>query len=163
MSHAQPPAREGFRVTGRHVLAGILAFFSVVIAVDVVFTVLAVRTFPGAVSVTPYEDGLLYNRKLARMSAQEQLGWRLAAAPIPGGVALELRDHAGAPLTGLSISGQLQRPATEHGRQALTFREAVPGRYVASAERFDGVWDLTAVARDPQGRSLEAERRLTWP
>ncbi|CAN7557504.1 FixH family protein [Phenylobacterium sp. LjRoot219] len=163
MSHAEPDTRPGFRITGWHVLAGVVGFFAVVIAVDVVFTVLAVRTFPGTVSVTPYEDGLLYNRKLARIAAQEELGWRAAAAAEPLAVSLEVRDRAGAPLSGLAVTGRLERPATEQDRKALTFREVSPGRYRAPAGGLSGAWDLTVEARDPAGRSLEAERRLTWP
>lgn len=163
MSQAAPTARAGFRITGWHVLAGVAGFFAVVIAVDVVFTVLAVRTFPGEVSVTPYEDGLLYNRKLAKMDAQAQLGWRAAASAEPGRVVLELRDRTGAPLTGLVVAGRLERPATEAGRKPLQFRETAPGVYVAAPGPLSGAWDLTAAARDGAGHSFEAERRLTWP
>lgn len=163
MSHAAPAPRTGFRVTGWHVLAGVLSFFAMVIAVDVVFTVLAVRTFPGEVSVTPYEDGLLYNRKLARMEAQAELGWRAAASAEPGRVVVELRDGAGAPLSGLAVSGQLERPATEAGKKPLRFAETAPGVYVATPGGLSGTWDLSAAAQDAAGRRLEAERRLTWP
>jgi nitrogen fixation protein FixH len=145
------------------VLSALVGFFLVVIGVDATFTVLAVRTFPGQVSVTPYEDGLLYNRKLAQLAAQEKLGWRAAAAAVPGGVAVELRDHAGAPLGGLRVEGVLERPATESGRTTLRFRETAPGLYAAQAAGLAGTWDLTVTASDAGGRRMEAERRLTWP
>ena len=64
MSTTGSSERIGFQVRGWHVWAGVAAFFAVVIAVDATFTVLALRTFPGQVSVTPYEDGLLYNRRI---------------------------------------------------------------------------------------------------
>ncbi|MBS0332957.1 MAG: FixH family protein, partial [Proteobacteria bacterium] len=63
----------GFRLRGWHVLAMVVGFFTVVIAVDTSFAVMAYRTHPGEVSVTPYEDGLIYNRKLAQLRAQETL------------------------------------------------------------------------------------------
>jgi nitrogen fixation protein FixH len=161
MSQAHAPS--GFRLTGWHVLAMIVGFFATVIAVDVTFTVLAVRTFPGEVSVTPYEDGLLYNRTLAQLAAQEKLGWRAAAAAEAGQVIVELRDRGGAPLSGLTLSGKLERPATEAGRKQLAFREVRPGLYAAAPGGLAGTWDLTAVATDGRGRRFEAERRLTWP
>ena len=154
--------RPGFRVRGWHVLAGVVAFFTVVIGVDVVFTVLALRTFPGQVSVTPYEDGLLYNRHIARLEAQERLGWEASAEAVPGGVALEFRDAAGAPVRGLKITGRLERPATEAGRIALVFAETAPGRYVARGGILTGAWDLTTEAKGPDGEAFAAERRLTW-
>jgi nitrogen fixation protein FixH len=166
MSHASaatPAPRRSFRLTGWHVLACLVAFFGAVIAVDVSFTVLAVRTFPGEVSVTPYEDGLLYNRKLAQLAAQEKLGWRASAVAQAGAVVVRVRDRTGAAVRGLSLQGRLERPATEAGRKALGFVEAAPGTYVAKPGPLAGTWDLTAEASDRRGRRLEAERRLTWP
>jgi nitrogen fixation protein FixH len=163
MSQAEIPADSGFRLTGWHVLAITLGFFATVIGVDIVFTVLAVRTFPGEVSVTPYEDGLLYNRKLAQVAAQAQLGWRAGAAALPGRVVLELRDHADAPVGGLTVTGKLERPATEAGHKVLVFREVAPGVYAAAPGELAGAWDLTAEAHDRAGHRFEAERRLTWP
>lgn len=153
----------GFRVRGWHVLAGVVGFFAVIVAVDMSFLVMALRTFPGQVSVTPYEDGLLYNRHIARLEAQDRLGWRAFAEAQPGEVRIELRDQEGRPLRGLAVSGRLERPATEAGRVTLTFVETAPGQYRAPSGRIAGAWDLTAEARAPTGEPFLAERRLTWP
>jgi nitrogen fixation protein FixH len=163
MSAADTPARPGFTIRGWHVLAGVTAFFTVVIGVDASFTVMALRTFPGQVSVTPYEDGLLYNRRIAQLEAQERLGWRAAAAAAPGEVVMTFQDRAGRPLAGLVLTGRLERPATEAGRVMLRFAEAGEGRYVAPAGRLSGAWDLTVEARGPAGGAFLAERRLIWP
>lgn len=163
MSLVPPAPRRPFEVRGWHVLVGVSAFFAVVFAVDVGFTVMAIRTFPGQVSVTPYEDGLLYNRHIAQVEAQERLGWRAAAGAEAGQVALRFQDRAGRPLTGLTIVGRLERPATEAGRLDLRFVEVGDGRYVAPTGRIAGAWDLTAHARGPSGGSFLAERRLSWP
>jgi len=156
-------ARRSFEIRGWHVLAGVSAFFAVVIAVDTSFAVLAYRTFPGQVSVTPYEDGLLYDRHIAQLEAQTRLGWRAAAAAEPGQVALIFRDRDGRPLRSLAVTGKLERPATEAGRIPIRFVEAGPGRYTAPAGRIAGTWDLTAEAHGPTGGAFIAERRLTWP
>ena len=152
----------GFRLTGWHVLAGMVAFFAVVIGLDVSFAVIAYRTHPGQVSVTPYEDGLLYNRHEAQMRAQAALGWQAAAASTATGVVFEVRDRDGRPVRGLAVTAKLERPATEAGRLTPAFRETAPGRYEAALGRLSGAWDLTAEARDPAGHSFTAERRLTW-
>lgn len=163
MTAADEPETDGFRIKGWHVFAGVAAFFSVVIAVDGAFTVIALKTFPGQVSASPYEDGLLYNRKIAALKAQEALGWRAAAGAEPGQVVVEFVNEAGRPLSGLTVEGQLKRPATEAGRLSLTFAETQPGRYVAPTGRISGAWDLTSQARDGRGALFAAERRLTWP
>lgn len=157
------PPRPGFRLNGWHVLAIVTAFFAVVIAVDVAFVVMAVKTFPGEVSATPYEDGLAYNRSFEQLRAQERLGWRATAAAEPGAVTVEMRDRSGQPLQGLAVTGDLQHPATEAGRVILSFHETRPGRYVAHPGDLTGAWDLTATAASPAGARFIAERRLTWP
>ncbi len=152
----------GFRLRGWHVAAGVCAFFAVVIGVDASFTVMALRSHPGEVSVTPYEDGLLYNRHIAQMEAQARLGWRASAAAEPGLVVVEIRDAVGDPVRGLTVTGTLKRPATESGRVSPRFEEAAPGRYEAPAGAVTGAWDLVAEARDGRGALFTAERRLTW-
>jgi nitrogen fixation protein FixH len=163
MSVSTPQPHRGFRITGWRFLAMIVGFFLVVITVDMSFAVLAYRTHPGEVSVTPYEDGLVYNRKLAQMRAQAALGWRAAAGPEAGKVVVILEDAAKRPISGLTVTGKLERPATETGRITPRFVEAAPGRYEAAERGLTGAWDLTAVAQDSAGHSFELERRLAWP
>ncbi len=162
MSVVQANESVGFRVRGWHVAAGVSAFFAVVIGVDAAFTVMAIRSNPGQVSVTPYEDGLLYNRRIAQMDAQARLGWRASAAAEPGRVVVRFVDAEGAPVRGLELSARLERPATEAGRIAPAFRETTPGRYEAAVS-LAGTWDLSAEARDGRGAVFLAERRLSWP
>ncbi|WP_333586591.1 FixH family protein [Phenylobacterium sp.] len=153
----------GFRIKGWHVLVAMIAFFAVITAVNAVFITAALRTFPGEVSVTPYEDGLAYNARLAQQAAQAELGWRAAAAAMVDGVEVQLVDSQGHPLTGLEVTALLQRPATETGAQTLALSETAPGVYGAQAHALAGVWDLTFKAVAPGGQTFEAQRRLTWP
>ena len=63
------PRRSGPVLKGWHVLAGFLVFFGVDIAVNTVFMVSAYRTFPGEISMTPYEDGIAFNASLRQRRA----------------------------------------------------------------------------------------------
>ncbi len=160
MPQAEP---RGFRINGWHVLAMFVIFFGVDIAINTGFVIMSVKTFPGQVSVTPYEDGLLHDKAVAQFEAQQRLGWRAIAGQDAGTVFVEMRGRDGQPLSGLTVSGKLERPATEAGRIVLNLHETRPGRYVARPGGLAGVWDLSAVATDPVGHRFEAERRLTWP
>lgn len=153
----------GYRVRGWHVLAILVAFFGIVTAVNVVMITSAIRTFPGQVSVTPYEDGVAYNKTLAQMAAQEKLGWRAAASVEGGQVVVHLRDRADAPVEGLRVTGRLEHPATESGRLTPAFKETAPGVYVAQPGVLNGAWDLTFDATDKAGHRFEGQRRLMWP
>ncbi|MBA4805713.1 MAG: FixH family protein [Brevundimonas sp.] len=152
-----------FTIKGWHVAAGVTAFFAMIIAVDAAFLTLAYRTHPGQVASKPYEAGLLYNAELKRQRRQAELGWRAAAEARPQGLAVWLRDRDGQPLTGLTVSADLQRPATEQGRTRLDLSEAEPGLYVAQRAGLSGTWDAAVAARDAAGRDFTASRRLTWP
>lgn len=156
-------SRPGFQVRGWHVAAGVCAFFAVVIGVDMSFAVMAYRTHPGQVSVTPYEDGLLYDKHISQQRAQARLGWRATAAAAPGVVILEFADRGNQPVPHLAVTAKLERPATEAGRITPKFRETAPGRYEASVGGITGAWDVSAEARGPSGAVFVAERRLTWP
>jgi nitrogen fixation protein FixH len=162
MSKTLPSERP---LTGRHVLMITVGFFLAVFAVDGVFVYRAIATFPGEVSATAYEDGLAYDRTLAARDRSAALGWKVevAAGAVPGRVIARISDAAGAPLAGLTVSGDLTRPATDAGRKRLEFRPLRPGVYQAEAGIGRGGWDLTLEARDGRGRAFEARRRLVWP
>lgn len=153
----------GFRIKGWHVLTGMIAFFGIVTAVNTVMITQAYRTFPGQVSVTPYEDGVAYNRKLKQMSAQAALGWRASAAVENQAVMVRIHDKAGAPVSGLKLRGKMERPATESGRITPNFTEIAPGVYQARPGGLQGAWDLTFDAANAKGERFEGERRLMWP
>jgi nitrogen fixation protein FixH len=163
MSAAQPRA-----LTGRHVLFAILGFFVAVISVNVVFIVMAVRTFPGEDVRRSYLQGLQYNATLAERREQAALGWRVNAAFRVGeqGEQLEvtLRDAQGVPIGDALVEGELRRPTTAEHDQALVFASAGEGRYRAPVSDVDdGVWRLRARATTGQDRVFDFEAELTWP
>ena len=162
MTVPAPPARPSFVIRGWHVAVGVVGFFAVVIGVDASFLVLAYRTHPGQVEAKPYETGLIYNAELARIRAQEALGWRAGAEARANGLEVVLEDRQGRPLSGLRVSALLQRPATEQGRSDVVLKETAPGRYEVRRV-LSGAWDVRVEADGGAGRRFIAERRLTWP
>lgn len=162
MTPPAPPTRPPFTIKGWHVGAAVVAFFVLVIGVDMGFLMMAYRSHPGQVAARPYEAGLIYNAELERLRAQEALGWRAGAEARPGGLEVLLQDRDGQPLTGLKVSATLQRPATEQGRTELTLKETAPGVYTAG-HGLSGVWDARIEAAGAAGEQFVAERRLTWP
>jgi nitrogen fixation protein FixH len=156
-----------FELKGVHVLAIVVAFFGVVIAVNVGFAVQAYSTFPGEVDAAPFESGVAFNHTLAQRDEERTLGWRAKVATSVGEAGrIELKvtiaDMGGAPIRGLALAGKLERPATEAGRLDARFTESKPGVYEASAPGSPGAWDLTITGVDHTGRPFEAVRRLQW-
>ena len=156
----------GYRVRGWHVLAMILAFFGFIIAVNVTFATIAVRSFPGEDVRRSYLQGIQYNDTLEQRREQAALGWQANAslAPSAEGAVLEivLRDRDGAPINGATVTGEIQWPSTDSLDRAATFEAQGEGRYVARlADLHPGRWRLRAHAQRDAG-SLDFEAELTW-
>lgn len=153
-----------FTIKGWHVLAGLVLFFGIIIAVDSLFITLAYRTFSGEAAKNPYEAGLLYNRTLAQRQREAALGWSATIADGAGDrVLVRVADRDGKPLEGLTVIGALERPATTRGSRAVRFMAVAPGVYQADAAPLDGAWDLHVTIRNADGALFEADRRLVRP
>ena len=68
------------RFSGWHATAILVAFFGVVIAVNVTMAMVATRTFGGTVVDNSYVASQNYNAWLAEGRRQKQLGWNVAAS-----------------------------------------------------------------------------------
>jgi len=157
-----------FRLNGKHVLASLLLFFAVIIAINVAFAVAAVRTFPGEDERRSYTQGLRYNDLLAERRAQAEMGWRaygaLEASADGALLTVDLRDREDRPVEGAALSGVLRWPPREAGDRTLEFSAQGNGRYVARVGSLSaGRWDLRARAEDEAGHAVNFEAELTWP
>ncbi|MBL8538579.1 MAG: FixH family protein [Hyphomonadaceae bacterium] len=153
---------------GWHVLAAMLAFFGLVIAVNVVFAVFAINSFPGEDVRRSYLQGIQYNDTLAQRRAQAALGWRADVRFVEGSggdAALEvaLFDREGHPIDGVVLNGALQWPTDARRDQAIEFRHVGSGRYVAALPSLtEGRWRLRARA-ERGAEALDFEAELSWP
>jgi nitrogen fixation protein FixH len=116
------------RFTGRHAAMALIAFFGVVIAVNITMAMFATRTFGGVVVENSYVASQQYNRWLAAAERQRNLGWNIStsiddARRVTVGLDLqgaEIRGFARHPLGG-ERDVPLSFVVTEGG-----FRSAVP-------------------------------------
>lgn len=157
---------EGFRLTGRHVLAMIVGFFATVAAVNGVMIYLAIGTFPGLVTASSYRVSQSYNGEIAAAEAQAARGWQvdeqISRAADGGAVlTLTLRDKAGAPVDALALSARLVHPVKQGGDLVAVVDPAGAGRYVG---RFAGVepgqWALVVEAMRGDERVWRSDNRV---
>ena len=88
-------------LTGKHVLAITVGFFGVIIAVNMVLAVQAVRTFPGLEVANGYVASQTFD---ADRKAQEALGWTLTHDYEGGRLSIDIRKGAGAaPVASLDV------------------------------------------------------------
>lgn len=142
---AKPTVKQ---ITGKHVLAMCLGFFGVMLAVNMVFVFYAVSTFGGGEGGKAYQRGLDYNTTIEAARQQEKLGWahRVEAAA-NGAVRVSFAGKDGAPVTGLSLQGEIGRPVDDRFTRPLAFREVAPGAYAADAGSLEpGNWVVSIAA-----------------
>lgn len=154
------------RITGRHVLFGLLGFFGLVLVANGAFVYLALDSFSGLSTENAYQRGLAYNDTLRAAEAQRALGWRVAVRTeaLAGGrhrIAADFADKRGAPVESLAVDGYLRRPTQEGYDRDIALARVGPGRYAAEvALPLAGQWDIVLSARSPAGQRYRLEQRL---
>jgi len=151
------------RLTGRHVLAAMLVFLTVVCAVNTAMVYWALSTYSGVVAPEPYRQGLHYNDRI--LADQRQRHWRDALTIEPDGrITLAIIAADGQLVGNLSVEVAIGRPSTN--------RQDVKLRLVAYAERYRGqiaplpagAWIVAVDARSEgaDGEPMFRARRRLW-
>jgi nitrogen fixation protein FixH len=140
------------RFTGWHMTGLLVAFFLVVIAVNIVMATIAVRSFGGTVVDNSYVESQRFNRYLAQARAQEGLGWRdWVGLDDARHVTLSLTDGAGEVIARARVTAVAQHPLGRAPDLSLAFREIAPGRYASEQALPVGRWQLRLVVRHGGG------------
>lgn len=138
--------------TGRRMLAITVAFFGVVIAVNMVMATFAVRTFGGTVVDNSYVASQRFNHWLDEAHAQQSLGWRLTAERDGDHAVVTLPSVPDARIAATAIHPLGRLPDIE-----LHFVAVSPGRYRSSEALPAGRWRLELHVRqgDREARFID--------
>jgi len=135
-------------LTGGKVLAMLIAFFGVVIGVNMIMMRLAIQTMPGTDVDSAYAASLAYEKQIMTAHDQNARNWKVDAqlrrAP-DGGATLqvEAKDNLGKPVSGLKFQGRLERPIDRRADQPVELAETGIGIYRGNASLVGaGQWDL---------------------
>ena len=91
-------------IKGGHVLAMLLAFFGVIIAVNMVMAYFANSTWSGLVVENGYVASQNFDENLAKAKAQEALGWDVGFAFNKSSVKVTFTDAKGAKIDNLNLA-----------------------------------------------------------
>jgi nitrogen fixation protein FixH len=125
-----------------------VAFFGVVIGVNLVMMRLAIQTLPGTEVDSAYSASLAYQKEITTAQAQSARNWKVEAhveRSGQGGATLqvEARDNQGRPMSGLKFQGRFERPTDRRADLAVSLAEVGIGIYRGNAETIaPGQWDL---------------------
>jgi len=154
------------RLTGRKVLAMLIAFFGVVIGVNVTMAKLAIKTLPGTEVDSAYTASLGYEKEILAARDQSARNWKVDAhiERLAGGAALlqvEARDRDGRPVTGLKFQGRFERPADKRADLAIALAEVGIGIYRGRLDAVaPGQWDLVLEGDNASGRMFLSKNRV---
>jgi nitrogen fixation protein FixH len=132
--------------TGRKMLITMLAFFGVIIAVNLAMAWLAVRDFRGVIVDSGYVASQDFNADSARLAAQAARGWAIDADAAGRAPMLRFAEADGRPITDLSLTARALRNGDGRADTALTLVETAPGLYVANETLAAGGWKLAVIA-----------------
>jgi len=144
MSPTRPPKP----LTGGKVLLMLVAFFGVVIGVNMVMMRFAIRTLPGTEVDSAYSASLAYEKEIATARDQAARNWKVDAHVERSGqggatLAVEARDSSGRPVSGLKFHGRFERPTDRRADLPVALAEVGIGIYRGSADSIaSGQWDL---------------------
>lgn len=143
-------------LTGKHVLFGFVGAFGIIIGVNMILAVNAVKTFPGLEVKNSYVASQEFNK---RKAAQEALGWSLAVENLNGELRLSFTDSAGRPVALKALDATIGRPTTQTQDVAPDWRfDGIA--YVAKVVLTPGNWDVRLIATAQDGTTFAQTREL---
>lgn len=126
--------------TGRHMAMIIVAFFAVVIAVNLLMARYATSTFGGVVVENSYVASQHFNTWLEEAEREKALGWAAETQrQADGRLAIVL---TGAPAEGVALIADARHPLGRLPDQQLRFQRQADGRFVSEQALPAGRWRL---------------------
>ncbi|HEY0234046.1 MAG TPA: FixH family protein [Afipia sp.] len=153
-------------ITGRMVLITVVAFFGVVIGVNMLMMKFAIDTLSGTEVDSAYRASLAYESEIKAAHDQNLREWQVDVhierqADGHATVKVDARDKGGAPLTGLAFSGRLERPTDKRADRSIVLAEAGSGIYHGSMSGLlPGQWDLVLESETAGQRMFLSKNRL---
>ena len=150
-------------LTGTKVFLMLVAFFGLVIGVNVTMMKLAIGTLPGTDVDSPYAAGLAYDREISAAQDQAARKWQVNAhierrADGAATLQVDARDANGRPMSGLTFGGRLERPTDKRADLRIELSEAGIGVYRGNAATVaPGQWDLV-IEGDVRGERVFLSR-----
>ena len=160
-----PGEEERQHITGWMVLGFMLAFFAIIIGVNVFMARAAISTFGGVETASSYHAGKMFERDVAMAKAQDAQHWQVDASvsrAADGTMLLDItaRDEAGAPVSGLTAAAQFERPTDRRLDRTVAVRSSGPGHFVGGGDLAAGQWDLIIELSRQDERLFRSKNRV---
>ena len=145
--------------TGRHMLAIMLGFFGVIIAVNVTMATFARTSWSGFVVRNSYVASQQFNDRVAAARAQQALGWSVRLTVVEGAARVSLADREGNPVALDAARLEFRSPASDADDGLVDFADT-DGAFEARLPLADGLWVLAIRLRTSDGVEWMDTRRI---
>ena len=132
-------------------LFAMLAFFGVIIAVNLTMAAFATKSWTGLVVKNSYVASQAFNRELEQAKVQAARGWTGDIIYHNGAVVLSLTDKAGQPVVLDTSIVQIGRPAFEQEDHRVVMVHQDNGIYHAKDKLRPGIWQVSVRGTSSQG------------
>jgi nitrogen fixation protein FixH len=126
--------------TGRHMLAAMVAFFGVIVAVNLTMATFAMKSWTGLVVQNSYVASQEFNDRAAAGRARAALGWQSDLAYSNGELRYTLVHGNGSTVALTDVQVALGRPAYEADDTTIALAPTGAGGFGSSIELGDGQW-----------------------
>ena len=147
--------------TGRHMLAIMVAFFGVIIAVNVTMAVAARTSWTGLVVKNSYVASQEFNDKAREARAQAALGWTATLAVSDGTVCFTLADADGVMKPMQGGTATFRRPVSDVEDTVVTLVAQPDGSINGPVALADGAWIVEVQAEAGLAHPYRDTRRLS--
>lgn len=137
--------------TGWHMLAIMIGWFGIVIAVNLFMAWNATSSWTGLVVKNSYVASQHFNEVTAEKRAQLAMGWKATPVYEGGVLTLDLQDARRAPIEDAIITARLGRPSYDAQDHMVQFAETAPGAYAGDTELASGIWDAEVTVTGASG------------
>lgn len=149
--------------TGRHMLFSMLAFFGVIIVVNIVMATFAGMSWTGLVVKNSYVASQEFNGRIAAKEAQASRGWRAEIGMDQKRLRYRLTASGGNRVIPDRVSMKISRPTHENADRALLLHPVEDGAFLSPALPADGVWNIEMTAIWTDGTRDSRVFRVTVP
>ena len=139
-------SRQTGQFTGTHMAVIIVAFFTVIIAVNLLMADFAIRSWTGLVVKNSYVASQGFNDVVAAKRRQDAMGWRGEYAMSNGVVSYRISDRSGRPVAVNSIELTFRRPTFETDDHTVALSLRSHGEFGAEHRLADGIWVVNVAA-----------------
>jgi nitrogen fixation protein FixH len=153
--------RRAAEFTGRHMLMIMVAFFGVIIAVNIGMAKLAGASFGGLVVENSYVASQEFNGRLKQSREQVALQWTAALRIVDGAIRYRLTDRDRKAVSAVSISVQFRHPSYEAADWNVKLQPTGDGTFEAVHAARDGTWNVQIDSDVGRATPYRDVRRIT--